>query len=402
MSMHQIKIKARDVLTFGQSRWPLPMVFHSAVMSSLYRRWPELNEEFEQRHRHNRGEKSDQNFSTSRMRFGGLKTFGPFPADDENIYFPTPLDLLPNGHCLRPDDSAGMNNLPSPLSKLLVNDHRVSKEEAGEWISAAELNNYLSGKKVNKTVSSKEFFTVESRPGIVIDPESFSTVDGKFFNTEYIRLNENKDIFMTAFAEIEAKKYNEANGTDLFKKFFQNDSSVPFLFGGQCGGAYLECERSKSASEGFPFADNSAVSWNNKVKWVLLSPALFNSGWLPGFVKEDTGEVMLKQGDVSRKKHETRKEWRERLNSLKTIDAKLVAAKVGTPLKYSGWKLDKDSDHAGGEPRASRLLVPAGSVYYFECASAADAEALAGSLSGKTKSDLLGEHGLGLGICCPY
>jgi len=52
-----------------------------------------------------------------------------------------------------------------------------------------------------------------------------------------------------------------------------------------------------------------------------------------------------------------------------------------------------------GGPKPTLLAVPAGSVYFFEASTNDDAAALVRALHGRTKSDFLGEKGLGLGFC---
>jgi hypothetical protein len=205
---------------------------------------------------------------------------------------------------------------------------------------------------------------------------------------------------MMAFAELESKKYKQTKGVDLLEKFFEERSNVPFIFGGQCGTAYMECKRNAKQNDYLDLLNTESVSWRNRIKWVLLSPALFSQGWLPGFI--ENGQVKIKKGEIGRQEEETRIQWRERLKSLGEIKAKLVAARIGKSISWSGWKLDKDSDNAGGGPKATRHLVPSGSVYYFETNGPEESYALAQSLTGRTKSDELGEQGFGFGVCCPY
>ena len=65
----------------------------------------------------------------------------------------------------------------------------------------------------------------------------------------------------------------------------------------------------------------------------------------------------------------------------------------------SGWKLDLEKDNAGGQPKATKLAVSAGSVYYFECDNETEAIKLIKELHCKVKSTQFGEQGFGLGIC---
>jgi len=161
------------------------------------------------------------------------------------------------------------------------------------------------------------------------------------------------------------------------------------------------------------------------VKWVLLTPAIWPKiaatsqaghsmtphpgGWLPNWICQMSGAVLLKAGDTSRHEREGREAWRERVRRLQPVGARLVAAIVPKPLVVSGWALPNDTDRPEGGAKSTHLAVPAGAVYYFEADSPEQAVALANSLNwhGATggteiknrRSTLLGEKGYGLGVC---
>lgn len=71
----------------------------------------------------------------------------------------------------------------------------------------------------------------------------------------------------------------------------------------------------------------------------LVTPAYFRNGWKPEWI--DDG------GDGSPP-------------DIPDVRLKLVAAAVGRPVPVSGW------DYVTNEPKATRMLAPAGSVYFFE------------------------------------
>ena len=153
-----------------------------------------------------------------------------------------------------------------------------------------------------------------------------------------------------------------------------------------------------------------------RVKWVLLTPAIFpainehTGGWLPSWIDHLSGNVQLKAGDTERQPREPRDNWRQRVKNLQPIPARLVAAIVGKPHPVTGFALAHEiADRAEGGAKSTHLAVPAGSVYYFACDSAAAATQLAAALNwhggaaGTTirnrRSTLLGEKGFGLGVC---
>jgi CRISPR type III-B/RAMP module-associated protein Cmr3 len=390
---YELSIAPRDILFFRDARpisgsaegaggnWPLPTVFYSAMRSALLAKWPDGLEKFESLDHHLKA--GEQGINAT---FGDLKTIGPFPVLKEHLYVPTPLDVVPDG-LMSPTEAVGTSNLPAPLRYAVASTVAPSKKNIGQWIRLDELKKYLEGTPP-ETRNDDQFFLTETRPGVGIDPETGSNLDGVFYQSQYLRLTPKAS--MTAFAQCKGIKRGQNQGEDILAELFDNRSQIPFIFGGQRGLAYLDERRNR---ELLPTPDVVGT----RVKWVLLAPALFIDGWKPGWLKD--GCVQLKQDMPQRSEFRTRKDWREAIKQTPFIQARLVAARVGKPITVSGWKLDKTKDNAGGGAKPTRLLVPAGSVYYFECESEADAQALVKSLHGQVKSDLLGEKGLGFGVC---
>ena len=413
--IYQIEIDPRDKLFFRDARpmggssegsgafWPMPSVFHSALLTALRKVYEESWES--QDHRMTPKEEA----KNARFQLGGLKTWGPFPFATElrsgdrvfesTLLVPTPADIESDGSLMRPARFQGESNLPSPLRLLVANTAAPTKNTVGAWIPLEELERYLEAGRSGAmtpppaTFDNSDIFSVEAAPGVGIDPETRANIEHIFFQAEYMRLK--SGVAMAAFAECDAKKRGMATGEDVLRWFFGSNGSVPFTLGGQSGVAYLDCLREHSP----PWTEAPEIS-STKVKWTLLSPAFFASGWHPGWIDGDSGAVKLKVKPP--RNGVTRREWRKQLAEAPEIKASLVAARIPKPVAYSGWKLDKDADHAGGGPKATKLLVPAGSVFYFECGDADNAKKLVEQLHGAVKSDSLGEHGFGLGVCSEW
>ena len=381
---YELELHPRDVLYFRDGRplggssdgigslWPHPALFHSALLAALQRRFADRLGEWEsEHHRLTVSEQRKQERGRVRFHLGGLKSWGPFPKNDEGIWVSTPADLLVQGGVASPMQfsRAGRANLPEPLQYPVGSLAGATKEKPGEWLLLSELAHYLAGETKNlRTVSAGELYLAEARPGIGIDAERRSVEEGRFYSAEYLRLA--KGVSMAAFASCAAKKYSGAE-TDMVAELFREGNRCDLIFGGQRGTARLECGRSRAAlvkdpPESFP---------GNRVKWVLLSPGFFCRGWLPGWVDQKSGAVMLRE------------------NKSDAVGARLLAACIPQPPPRSG------RNPAAGAPMATRLLVPAGAVYYFECGTPEDAQRLSRILHGRTKPDALGEQGLGLGVC---
>ena len=133
--MKPILFHPRDVLFFRDARpmrgasagdgaeWPLPSVLHSAMLSAFHERWPTI-QSWESRHV-NWTEKERGKFQvgqaqeniTSSLRFGGLRTVGPFPvrrATDGTCttFVPTPADLMPAGRLMPVSRCSGVSRPP--------------------------------------------------------------------------------------------------------------------------------------------------------------------------------------------------------------------------------------------------------------------------------------------------
>ena len=389
---YQISVQPRDLLFFRDARpmdgasigagasWPLPHVFHSAMLAAFHRLWPEPQEWEGGMHTHRRT-KHDRNFDNSSLRFGSLKTAGPFPTLDGRILFPTPADLVfddANGHStmtVRPHQ--GADSLPSWLHYRVVNTVPPSKEQkVHPWIPDGSLTSYLCGNfRGISTESSDRLYTVENRPGVGIDPSTHANRDGAFYQAQYLRLCDDKAAGMVAFAECVSK-----NGTDIAKNFFE--AGKPVILGGQSGMAHVLASRHPE----FPSQQIEPVA-GEFVKWTLLSPAAFAGGWLPGWIDKGSGKVLL-QPEINGARH--------------AVEASLVAAKVGKPIHFSGWRLEKGKDRAGGGPDRTFLAVPGGSVYYFKARDAEHARLLSAALQARRRSDFLGAQGFGLGVCAAW
>jgi hypothetical protein len=89
----------------------------------------------------------------------------------------------------------------------------------------------------------------------------------------------------------------------------------------------------------------------------------------------------------------SRAQWKALSAQAGNFRAKLIAARVGKSLAFSGWDLQTG-------PKPTLQAVPAGSCYVFDCGTPAEAKALAAALSWpRPRSTMHGEKGFGLGVC---
>ena len=91
-----------------------------------------------------------------------------------------------------------------------------------------------------------------------------------------------------------------------------------------------------------PPAIESALADASRIRLILATPAIFASGWKPGWLHNGL------QGEFN------------------GIHLKLVGVANGRWKAVSGWSLADTKDQPRG-PKAIRRMVPEGSVYYFTC-----------------------------------
>lgn len=388
------------------SRWPFPTVLFDAIHAALHRAFPENSapQDWDVRHqaRGHNGRQGD-------LRFGGLRTVGPFPQEKSGDWlFPAPLDARPGAdkaahalRILRP--GAGRCNLPMPLSALAASNQSQSKDPVPAWWTKGDMEAFLLHGTAQVRELPEPLWTTEWTTGIGIDPLRGTQDGARIYSASYLRLHSDVSLGCAGMLP------GTGGVADALDVLFPADARIV------CGGQQRVCNVRRINMPLAEVLPRSAPVPGEKVKWSLLSPAIFPKssghpgGWLPSWVDPQTGRVLLPREKPARQPGESRHRWRQRsLQNVTPLDVTLIAACVGKPEVVTGW-----SDHlvtadgARGSAKPTRLAVPAGSVYYFE---GPDARLLAKLLSWhgsgddipQCRSGALGEKGLGLGVTAPW
>lgn len=433
MSHHLLTLTPTDVLFFRDGRpmegsscgngaaWPMPNVLNSAIHHALRR--ADLTDIHQHRPARN-GKILSQDKDVKGCEFGSLQVAGPFPVADGQWLFPRPADAeqgKSSATTHRPLGTAIGGTASSLGEKLrpVVNTRPPSKDKAEPWLSADAYAAYLGDSESPDKAhffKDDQIFTAEHNIGIGIDPDTESQDGERFYSASYLRLKPGIQLGLIGQCMDKGKQGKIAD-LDLIALIFPNSSTETHIL---AGGQQRTCTVKRETREILPLPLGTTIN-GTRVRWTLLSPAIFPrlegthdhpGGWLPSWIDPTTLQVQLKNPQASARGHEARDTWRQRVASLASIRATLVATSIPRAIPVTGWALsdsDDDGNPMPGGARATHLAVPAGAVYYFEANSVEEAAKLANALNWhglsagseiqNRRSSLMGEKGFGLGVC---
>ena len=283
-----------------------------------------------------------------------IEVCGRFPIVDEQVYFPRPLDALIHkvnketkiADILRVRPMSGSAGVQMPHADLVPSapvgmPEEDFKPESGDafW-PLATMAQWLGcddDQSVSMKVDGLPTPVKEDRTNVTILPESGAAEDARLFTTtglDFVRkpkegASEGRLSQMRIGVRVNFGKY------DLLPERLL----VPL------GGERRLAEvRATEADKGF-WEVPKGLSWSGK-KWlrmVLATPAIFEKGWLPGWLREKDGKLT---GTIPGS----------------GVSVRLVSAVVGRWKPLSGWSYEEGRNG----PKPLRRMVPAGSVYFFE------------------------------------
>ncbi len=455
-TQHTLEFRPHDVLFFRDGRpmsgsthgdgchFPHPHILHAALHAALHRAFPDPTSAGHTHRKIRRNRPKEYQTRQERVlndqrtvRFGSLKSVGPFPAIRSNnqlsVAFPAPANLLidrgsTDPQSLTPVVAAnpkhlpGVSSLPEPLTMAPAPLLPPAKREPAKWISKAGLEAWLANSP-SKSIppdslfNHQNFFDGESTIGIAIDPATGTTRESQFYSKTQMRLR--PDALLVGFASMESH-HHQNEDHHLLSQLFPQRGKI-FL-----GGEQRICEVNLNQDAGIstmlPLGPAIAGRF---IKWLLLSPAVFPwlppsqqrtkphpGGWLPNWIDPADFSVKLLDGPGKAKAERTGTKPGQ------PIGAKLVSAQIPRPIIITGWSSYGENRTEASDPdalgaRSTLLAVPAGSIYYFEANDTAEALKLAAALnwhganpaSGEVanrRSTLFGEKGFGLGVCGPW
>jgi CRISPR type III-B/RAMP module-associated protein Cmr3 len=434
--MNTVLIEPTDVLFFrdavpmsaGQGkgagcRLPFPSTLHEAFRASLLRANDGIptGKSVEGRPRkapktrdwHHREWPEEDRRRIATRDFRSLRTIGPLPCKDGQLLLPTPNDVAraPDGKLAQlqlwrdlnvPERQSVEKPLElRPLCLPLATTPPDKHSQLPGWWTVAQYRAYLeassdpTGRKDSpndcfRPIPTSDLWRAEHRVGVQIDPGSFASAEGQLYAGSYLRAG--RCTRFVAWTEIANPDHARNAEADTRKRERKQLEQLPWLLlGGEFRLARLwhKTEDNKEIPDPLgglraplpPPPDHGPCL----LKWVLVTPAIFAHGHLPGWCWNQTdgrppGEVRL--GASKRKTDHKSLPGR----------AQLISCCLGKPRTVSGF------DVVEGQAKPTMLAVPEGGVYYFLCENHATATALASKLHWQPRSDFYGEKGCGYGL----
>jgi len=348
---------ARDGRPFGAGAgdrmhtlpWPLPSVVAGALRTALVKAAPNLD------------------FSGDMPgRLLDIEVAGVFPVAGGEIYLPAPMDALAEPerdgggirtvHRLVPQDNPGGCDFPDDLRlrPVMLSAEQSEKDfkpaESPAWWPIRAVERWLLGKGVRFDESFLCSPQRETRYHVSIDPRLGVAAQGRIFATSALNVS-----YMPRFHPCDESSHK--------RKFFERFAQISLtcrvtvdenLLGHlrRLNGWYpLGGERRlvhwRVGDEGesrlwdYPAELRSALGNAEKIRMVLVTPAIFERGWLPGWLDDRTLEGTPPFGNAPA--------------------MRLLGVVSGRWEAVSGWSLARPVG-----PKPVRRAVPAGSVYFFE------------------------------------
>lgn len=290
-----------------------------------------------------------------------IKRFYPIPSDvsvDKSKKPDRYIILKPNGK-FEWTNFPNNGNLQMLSTDEIITNKELHLDNPEGFITLKGLQNYLNNEKIDykEIVDPIEVFTGEHKTTITKDPKSKTAQESKIAAQEFGRLKIKPGVDCineTGFVLSVSSKLLSTTGIKLIR------------LGGEGRTSHYEVVDFDFERPTLP------VITGSRFKLILLTPAIFQNGWVPDGIDPTTCE-----GEIGE------------------IKVSLIAAAVDRYTGIGGWDIIKN------ESKPLRRAVPTGSVYFFEAKD--KKENLTEKLNNIFDKSLLsnsnfGKQGLGLSI----
>ena len=213
-----------------------------------------------------------------------------------------------------------ISNFPLPTMRFLWSmpeeeDWFASKEL---WLDMEQIQQYLSNEPITELDKYKSILVKEPRSSTKLGSTG-TAEDAMLYSVEFLRLRD-----QIGFALSVKNATSLANG------------NVVVRIGGEARSVAMQTASFSLIDPNTRAAIQQGLKNSGKFVIYLRTPALFENGWYPDFIRAD-GTGVFRNTKVS-----------------------LVGASLGRAINLGGWDLVKR------RPKLARKAVPAGSVFFFE------------------------------------
>jgi CRISPR-associated protein Cmr3 len=308
------------------------------------------------------------------QRLRAVAAAGVFPAAGKTLFMPAPKDCIWDGtdvHAIRPapmQEGDGCDLPAAGLSPVMLSDEQTPSDfkptPPPAWWPMPKMVDWLLG-RIDQFNFTEEFLRSPAtvvRDHVQIDPCRGAADEGKLFTSVGLHLSHLERYGVAAQGD------EDGDGTRAIPRRFQeiklavraesDDASLPFAgfdawhpLGGERRLAHWK-QSDDGAMWQCPGEVADALKSASHIRMVLATPAIFQRGWLPGWIDPDS--LQGRPPDVD-------------------VEVKLVGAAVDRWKAVSGWSLapinergELDPKNGKRGPKPIRRTVPAGGVYFFE------------------------------------
>lgn len=296
---------------------------------------------------------------------GDFRIKGVFLADDENIYFPTPMDLISIEGKIESLKLKENNEFKSniPCKEVLWNEPAGKvKSIQDSFLVAENAASYLRNESKNlHVIEFEDYAVIEPKVGIKRDNETRASSYAMLYRINTIRLKDRYSIYV------------EYEGVD-----FPQEGLLKL--GGEGKSCYFECIKLSLGDFCKRYLDDikKGIEKTRRFKLYFATPAIFTDGWKPCWLRKEMNELGTINPEIFKQKYGI------------ALNCKLLTAAISRPKHIGGW------DIVNNRSKAMYKVLPAGTVFYFQLSENDTADDVIEAFWYKNISDYYPQEGYGL------
>lgn len=225
-----------------------------------------------------------------------------------------------------PPASGLLSSLPFAQLPVLAETTR-GKPAGGYWLTEAGWQQYLAGQVPEPAhlVKSSALWSLDHRVGVGLDTTRGRAADGRLFSVQAVAMKK--------------REHTTQDGYDVGFLATVSGAAPPTDGLLRLGGDGRAAAIHPTADYRLPEPDYVAIASARRCRLVLVTPGIFEGGWLPAGIGQADGEFRL---------------------DLHGVKGRLVCAAVPRAEVISGWDL------ARWQPKPAMRAVSAGGVYWLD------------------------------------